>query len=212
MIPSGYSRNSFHGRLPGGEIFGWSLWTNEAPITVEATQTQANAFRDAFVAADSSVYAPHHLLSADSSYTGVTTYSYTDASGKAAHIAEAPMNIAGVNAGALLPNQCSVVVSLKTALAGRRHQGRVYLPMTEFSLGAGGELDIGFAGGLAGYFATLIGALNSAIGGPAKVVVLSQVAGTSQPVTATRCDTRVDIQRRRANRQTVQASVLYPVV
>lgn len=211
MIPLGVSRNTFHGTLPGGEIFGWSLWANEAPLDVAATQAQANAFRDAFVAADSSVYAPQHLLSADSAYTGVTTYSYLDGSGKASHIAEAPMSIPGANAGALLPNQCSVVVSLKTQLAGRRHQGRVYLPMTEFSLSTGGELDIGFAGGLAGYFAALLHSLNDAMGGPGKIVVLSQVAGTTQPVTATRVDTRVDIQRRRANRQTVQASVLYPV-
>lgn len=203
-IPSGYSRSTFYGHLEGGDIFNMSLWANEAPLDNAATQTQANAFRDAFNAKNSNVFSPTHYIRSGSGYDGVRVYSYTDTTGKAAHIGDASIAKPGTaGSTGLLPQQVALCVSLLTAQAGRSAKGRIYMPLMVLALGFGGQADSPTVDGVAAWWATFITALNTAIGGPAKIGVLSQKHGTFQPITAVAVDTRLDIQRRRANRENV---------
>lgn len=202
---TGLSRTTFYGHLPSGEIFNWSLWASEAPIGQAATQAQATAFATEFKA-DPGVNMPGwKLIGSDSGYDGCRVYSYQDTSGKATNIADAGINMVGSSsATSLLPNQCALVASLKTAVAGRRHQGRVYLPINKFALGSQGQLDTPTALSVAAWMADLIHRLNTHIT-PAKIGILSRVslgAGAPtdaiQPVTTVTVDTKIDIQRRRA--------------
>lgn len=200
-IPSGYSRTTFHGTLPGGEIFNWSLWANEAPADQAATQAQATAFATELLAAPATgqLHAAD-IMSTDSSFTGVRVYSYADATGHAKYIAEASAVKpgSGIQSG-LLPNQCAIVATLKTGVAGRRNTGRVYLPATKLSIQAGGQWGTSGAQSLANWLANFISRCNSHIG-TQKLGILSQTAGTFQPITTVFVDARIDIQRRRANR------------
>lgn len=209
---SGYSRNTFYGHLPSGEIFNWSLWASEAPIDQAGTQAQATAFANEAKVAGSGVsnVVPQKLLGPDSGLDGCRVYSYQDTSGRATNIADASIGLPGnSSATALLPNQCAVVVTLKTAVAGRRHQGRVYWPINKWGLGSQGQLALVDATGIAGWMAEFITRLNSHIG-PAKIGVLSRAKALHtpgslvefQPITSVTVDTKIDVQRRRANKAT----------
>lgn len=207
---SGYSRSTFYGHLSGGEIFNWSLWANEAPADQAATQAQANAFAAEAKVAGTGVnnVRPEKLLSPDSGLDGVRVYSYAENSTKATYLADASIGSTGnSSATVLLPNQCAVVVTLKTAVAGRRHQGRVYLPINQWALSSQAQLSTANVQGIAGWFAEFLARLNSHIG-TQRIGVLSRVgmtptggaAPTFQPITTVTVDSKIDIQRRRANK------------
>lgn len=210
-IPLGVSRNTIYGHLLGGEIFNMSLWAGEAPTGQAATQAQANAFRDAIVTAMGLTAAPKSFLQTTSGYDGLKVYSYQSSGGHATNIADASMSQPGTAATSFqLPNQAAVCVSLKTDSAGRTKQGRIYMPLGVYGLSSG-QLTSGDCTAIATWWRNLIVSLNTAIGGPAKIGVLSQKLGTIQPVTAVAVDSKVDIQRRRANKQVAVARAVVAV-
>lgn len=203
-IPSGYSRNVIYGHLAGGEIFNMSLWVNEAPSDQGAAQSQATALANKFAASCTTPptgIAPTSLMGSDSGYDGVRVYSYTDTSGKAKYIADASVGKNGTATAAnYLPDQCALVVRLNTAVAGRSATGRIYVPLTRYNVQAGGQLDVSQTGPIAAWWAQLLHDWNT-LCSPGHVGVLSQKNGTYQSATSVVVDSRVDIQRRRANRQ-----------
>lgn len=212
---NGYSRSTFYGHLPSGEIFNWSLWANQAPIGPAATQVQANNFAAEAKVVGTGVnnLAPWLMLGPDSGLDGVRVYSYQEDNTKATNIADASIaKVGSSGATSLLPNQCAVVVTLKTALAGRRHQGRIYLPLVKYGLSSQGQLGTSDVQGFAGWFAEFITRLNSHIGAQ-KIGVLSRVGmnrtppldPTFQAITSVTVDSKVDVQRRRANKATANA-------
>jgi len=200
-IPAGYSRTVFSGSLPNGEIWASGFWCNEAPSSEAATQDQATTFGTELTNAWSHAGAPAVFNVAGMTVDKTTAYSYLDGSGKASFVGEQAMSLAGASSQAQLPNQCSIVTTLLTGSAGRRARGRMYWPCTAPDM-ADGEMASGDVTLLATWMATLIGSLNGHLGDQA-VVVLSQVAGTSKPVSAIKVDSRIDIQRRRANKETI---------
>lgn len=202
MIPSGYSRSVFSGHLPGGEIWQTGVWANEAPSDQSATQDQADAF-----AADFALYwdAAGGLGSINPGSVGadrVTVYSYLDNSGHATHVAESALSKVG-SGSPIFPNQVTLCMTLLTSVAGRRARGRNYLPALKVTLDSNGEVASTQLSSLVGAWAGLINALNGELGDQ-RIGVLSQVGGTFQTATAVRGDSRLDIQRRRANSQTVE--------
>lgn len=195
-IPSGYSRNTISGHLRNGEEFAWSFWCDEAPSDQGATQTQAD-----FIATDFNNLAttsgnPMGFIDSDSGYDKLTVYSYLDTSGKATHVAEADLGHVGTSSSGSLPNQCSLVCSLRTATAGRRGRGRVYLPCNDTVMSSG-QVASGNVGQLATWMAAFLTSVNGDLGDQ-HVVVLSQVSGTAHPITSVVVDSKIDIQRRRA--------------
>jgi hypothetical protein len=160
----------------------------------------ANAFKTLETTPGGTNTQPTYLIPTDAGYDGVRVYSYNDATGKASFIADSPIGRPGrQTAGTNLPNQCCIVVTLKTGVAGRRNTGRIYVPLTKWNVGAGGQLASTDVTNIAGWWSALFTQLNSAAS-PAHVGVLSQKYGTYHSATALTCDTKVDIQRRRANR------------
>lgn len=212
-IPSGYSRSTFYGYLPGGEIFNFSLWANEAPADQAATQAQANAFATELVVAQTAGQTPPwNLMTTDSGFSGVRVYSYATGTGKATYIADQTAAKPGTQLSpAILPNQCALVVTLKSATAGRSNQGRIYLPLTNTTLQTGGQVANTVASGVANWTANFISRLNSHIG-TQRIGILSQKYGHFQPITTCTCDTRIDIQRRRANKLIPVSRTTSPVV
>lgn len=212
MIPLGYSRNTIYGTFSGGDVFQISLWASEAPTDQGAAQTQANmlaaAFNTKLTTPPTGSVKPTAILSTTDAYVGVRVYSYVDGSGHARYIGDASISGAGTNGTAgFLPTQTSLVVSLRSAVAGRSATGRIYTPCTRANTSVGGQLSSADVNGLATWWAALIGAWNSAVT-PAKIGVLSQLHGTFQPATAVKVDSKLDIQRRRANKIAASNSLI----
>jgi hypothetical protein len=209
MIPSGYSKNVLSGTLPGGEIFATAFWCNEAPSDDTATQAQADNFAGEFNTAVADTGSPVSFLSSQGQYTDLTVYSYLDDTGKATYSAVSPITGGSGTGNPTMPNQVAIVATLLTGLTGRRRRGRMYFPCLSTTLtnGQASALPNPFATWLANYFT----ACNSHLGSAASIVVLSQVGGDSRHVTAISVDTRLDIQRRRADRETVAGSFTAPV-
>lgn len=198
-IPLGYSRAVLSGHLRNGEIFQWGFWCSEAPTDAAAANTNAQAIATAYEGLQSTAGTPQHLIDNASGYDHVRVYSYPNGGPRAEFVGEAPIT-SGVGTGAGdLPNQCCIVATLETGLAGRRHRGRVYLPANAQQLTTG-QAASGDPALYASWMVQFIRAVNSAVA-PGFVVVLSQVAGSAQRVTAVTVDSRVDIQRRRADRE-----------
>lgn len=207
MIPLGYSRNVIHGVLPGGEIFQCGLWAAEAPSDQAATQSQADAFQADLTTQWAVGNGPKYLMTTGTTVTGVTVYSYTVAGGKAEFVAESACSLSGMTGTQNLPDQVAVCASLETGHAGRRNRGRIYWPATAIAASSlsGGQLIQSECSNQASWWVALIRAWNAHLAGNG-ICVLSQVAGSSNPVTSVRVDSRLDIQRRRANRETINAS------
>lgn len=94
-----------------------------------------------------------------------------------------------------LPPSVALVATLRTALGGRRHRGRIYLPgYTEASNTSAGLCDSTTA---AGSLAGLLAAKAAWFGHDVRIGVFSRVANTITEVTAITVNTEWDTQRRR---------------
>lgn len=200
-IPSGYSRTVVHGTVSHGDVFQWGMWANEAPSDQAATQAQADSFAADLQTVLGDTTGIKSLISTDSSYIGVRVYSYLDDTGKATFIGDTEFSpVLGSGLGSL-PDQTCLVATLLTGHAGRRNRGRIYLPCNGYKLIAG-QLDQPTTAAIAANVASLIGLWNGHLGDQ-RISVLSQVAGSANPVTSVQVDSRTDVQRRRANREVV---------
>ena len=65
-----------------------------------------------------------------------------------------------------------------------------------------GQLTAAQCADIATWWANLLGAFNAHLS-TQRMVVLSQVAGSGNPIVSTRVDSRLDIQRRRADRESI---------
>lgn len=197
-IPLGYSRNVIHGTLEGGEIFEWGFWIAAAPTDAAAASAQASAIATAYTSAVATGSPAHALMSTGDAITEVRVYSYPTGGPNATYVGTAPLSEAG-SGTSTCPNQVAVCVTLETGLAGRRNRGRVYLPATHPGTLVAGQLGSATVTAVALFMQKFLQNVNSGVGQP--VVVLSQVASLANDVTVVRIDSRLDIQRRRANRQ-----------
>lgn len=197
-IPLGYSRNVIRGHLIGGEIFEWGFWTAAAPSDDAAANSQATAVAGAYTGSIATGSAAHTFLSSGEGIDQVRVYSYPSGGPTASHVGVAALIQTGTTT-ATCPNQVSVVCTLQTGFSGRRNRGRVYLPCTHTSALVSGQLSSAQTTALAQFMQKFFQQVNSAIGQP--TVVLSQVAGSANNLVTIRVDSRLDIQRRRANRQ-----------
>lgn len=194
------------GHLTGGEIFTTGFWLSDTPI---ATQADANSLAAAIKAliTTTSFATIRSAISATSGYDVVRVYSHPDGQELAQFIGESGSTSVVGTGTTYHPLQCALVVTTRTNLAGRRHRGRMYFPWTAAPLGSDHQVG---SGSLAPFLAevdTFLTAVN-ALTGVGGVAVVSRVgAGEQNPVTAISADTRLDIQRRRANRQVATAEV-----
>lgn len=113
--------------------------------------------------------------------------------------AQAAIADGGTGTGASLPAQCSPCISLRSATAGSRARGRMYLPPTAIStVGNSGRLTStaqnAIADGVEDYFDAMTTAGHSH-------VIVSAVGGawTNYPLVSLRLGDVVDTQRRRRN-------------
>jgi hypothetical protein len=196
-IPAGVSRWVLRGHLTGGEIFETGFWTQSA-FTTPADANAAAAVAAANVVTD--LGGPlFNKITADCGYDEVRVYSYPSG-GPAASVIGTAAIASGTGGGTspVLPLQTAVCVTLRTPLAGRQHRGRMYFPMNVGTLTTH-QLSSTDTNSIATGVATFLGRFNSA----ASPVVVSQIgAGQKTQITTVTCDSKPDVQRRRAARVT----------
>lgn len=122
---------------------------------------------------------------------------------------ETDMSLAGTDGGNSLPQDTSIVISLRSGLSGRKGRGRMYLP-------APGAGDLSAVGELAGATIVILndalaaawGAVNPAGEQP---VVFSRTTGLVQPIQRWGIGTVFDRQKRRVNKvNTIRTFVNMP--
>lgn len=135
-----------------------------------------------------------NLLSSCNASTGVDRYVFIHLDGTSASV---PLTAAAAGAGAVgsCPSEVAMVMTLRTALRGRRNRGRIYLPApTTTNINADGTLAAGI---LTGFPAQMVG-WNTAIGVlNYTLVVASYVGVVVNTVTSVTMDKYADVQRRR---------------
>lgn len=105
--------------------------------------------------------------------------------------------LAGTGVAEALPASVSLVVTLRTALRGRSHRGRVYTgPYAEDSNTA---LGVPLGATLTGVQLQWADLITRLVGTGVSMVVASYKLATSENVTAVTTDSRWDTQRRRLN-------------
>lgn len=108
----------------------------------------------------------------------------------------------GGNTSAALPYQVAAVLSLHTTHAGRSGRGRMFLPgFCEDSNDLTGSIEPATKTAILAFGAALM-ALTSEAGEDVTWSVLSRLNANIYPIDSVTCDSRWDIQRRRANRRT----------
>jgi hypothetical protein len=111
-----------------------SMWFSPAGLhTVPADASTAAALLAEIVALGTFSTMTTELrtfMHSSDSFTQVAMYTYPSGGNHSAAAVNSPLALAGSGATRLLPNQCAVVVSLRSPFAGRQNRGRFYVPMT----------------------------------------------------------------------------------
>lgn len=181
-------RHRLSGVFPGEE---WSFNIHsESTLSLAAAQSQfVSGVNDFWT-----LFAPH--VCDDISATLATTVEIDPATGKQLSGADTVLALAGTNATACLPFQCSVVVSLRTNLRTRAGRGRFYLPSVAVDQQAGGTLTAAAQTAIADAGAALLNGIEAAGG---SVVIYHRTTHTTTDVVEARVGSIIDTQRRRRN-------------
>lgn len=139
------------------------------------------------------------LVNSNVSLTETSTASLSDSTGAQISRLSDDESLPGVASQGLLPPQCTVAVSLRTALATRAGRGRFYLPTFDKGTvtAAGGRLN----GTSVTATVTAVGdMLESLIADDLTPVIYSRSALTTQPITQYDVGDVIDTQRRRRDK------------
>lgn len=209
-IPSGVTKVVLQGHLTGAEIFETGFWLKgAAPISDAAASVLAAQLATFFGTDLKPSVVP--LITTTSGYDNLRVYGYPTGGPTAVSVGVAAIaSGAGTGTGQSNPNQVSIVATLRTALAGRRNRGRMYLPANAANI-ISGQLSSAQCTSLATAVAAFFTDINSNAAGPQKVQVVSITGSVSNDVTDVSVDSKLDIQRRRANRQAATSFATHAV-
>jgi hypothetical protein len=192
-IPANVAKHVISGTMPTGEIFQTAFWIGgaAAPSISDASEQSfaANTQMQAVFTAMKAIMGSGTVI------TALDGYGYTGGGGATSH-GHAPLNIPGTSATPH-PNQCALVVTLRTAVSSRNARGRMYFPATGIQMPAGGGPA---ATGSQNALVDAVAALATWAGGTNPMVVVSQTLTATHPVTSVSADNIVDTQRRRRNK------------
>lgn len=183
------------GTLPGNEIFTTGFWVQVFDPSETAKQLLDSMNGPTTNGIIQQIQAQN---GPDVVTNRMAVYLYPPGAAVASDHAEVAFQLAGTAQGAPLPNQCSLVVSLRTSVPSAR--GRMYLPLTRGDLPAAThqvsnqDVDQCETNALSTF-----NAINALTQDP-RVLVRSTNGDIVQRIIV---DSRVDIQRRRANKQTI---------
>lgn len=208
-IPPNSTKITFGGALPGGEIWQSGFWvTGYSPSSSGDANSYAELWYAQLSASDSSGGARIHLglvAATTVSFTQVRVYGYPAGGTQATYV--------GIYTGTAVTgtqqpksgNQTAHVVSMRTGLAGRSQRGRMYIPANGAPVQADGQLNAAACTTIAEGWATCFSDWN-AVSGNGIVSVVSSTKTQGYHVVNVQVDSRLDVQRRRADKQSITAS------
>lgn len=202
-VPAGLVKFVLYGSATDGEIWSTSWYTKpSAGISSQANLDNfVNTYANTSYLASTLSTTLKTRMSTTTRQLGFKGYFYNGGP-TALYATDAPFSspIVGSSGSSPLPLQTAVVCSLLTGAAGRRNRGRMYLPVNAVALGTNHELTTTDVDALANAVKQWFDVLNASGNNPVQVVSIAGSA--SRDVTQVRVDSRPDIQRRRANKQT----------
>jgi len=187
--------------LPGGDIGQTSMWTKftGTPTAAQAlARFQTNVVDTVWPSGAGGVKALHPTGCV---LSNVQTRTINLGSGAVISTAAAAYTRAGTAGGNSLPAEVSVVMSLRTALAGASYRGRMYLPMpSTSSSSSAGRLVSGDQTTMVTQWSNAIIAMNADVSfGTCDVVIRSRKNASEEVVTSIDIGDVFDAQRRRRN-------------
>lgn len=206
--PANVTRMVLTGALPGGEIWSTGFWMIDTGVSSNG-EASAQAEVITFTLNSSDASGAMRIVAANLwnnqvKWLKTLCYHYvaggTSADFSGEWVLPTP-RVGGLTNG--LPNQCAAVLSLRTDLSGRRNRGRMYLPAQGAALQVDGQLQDTVAAAVADGWALAFTDINASDAG--KIVVMSAVGSTATQVSLVRMDSRLDVQRSRANKQSVDS-------
>lgn len=196
------ARYQVNGSLGQGEVFSFGI--NVGLVSEPANQAAAQALTDQVrtVVATNLLPVAVNYISTDATFDGVKGYFYATGLSSADFIATSSFTTGRTGTGTgSNPLQTSIVVTTQTAANTRRGRGRMYLPLTALPLTAHELTSAQTTALVNAVRATFIALQTSTPAQPP--VVLSPTTGSFAAIIAVRADSRTDVQRRRAGRETV---------
>jgi hypothetical protein len=203
-IPNQVTKVVLHGSRIGGEIWETGYWLFSSPTST----TDANALAQSIFAIHTGtggLFTTAKLnLFATTTLDYVRVYSYPAGGPAAAFTGQSSgAPVPGIlSAGTLgVPDQVAWVATFLTGAAGRSHRGRSYMPTDKGLLSSDGlQRSLSECTTYATAYAHDLIAITSTVN-PYIPVVVSQKLGSYRNITQVRVDSRLDVQRRRANQQ-----------
>jgi len=201
-IPASVARVVMSGGLPNGEIWSSGFWLSFVEVDSQAAATafaQAVYEQLAEQPGGDAVFVMQNYLWGPNTYLDtVTVYFYTNEGPTADLIGVSGGHHLAGSATGHMPNQVSLVLSLRSGFPGRRNRGRMYMPASgSVSATADNQmLQASMDYIIDGWKLSLQGMVTEGIGVPA---IVSTVGTTAVPIKQLVLDSKYDIQRRRAN-------------
>lgn len=193
-----YQRWNISGKGPGSEIWqcGFSTISTSAITSQAGLQSLVNSlapFVNTFwTALRPSVYPIYSI-------TNLTGYQYVYPSNRAQFQAQAALTATtGTLASNAAPIDTALVVSLRTAVPGRRTRGRMYVPCHAPITTTDGCFSSTVSTAIGTAVKTMLSSVFS--GTTLAPVVVSRTGGTYETITGCVTDNKPDVQRRRENR------------
>jgi hypothetical protein len=189
---------AYTGNLPGGDVFqhGIHLSTDDG-VLISAVATQAVAAHTALLTTASGLQT---LYRTDMQWAGVIVEEIAVADGSVIQTDVVTVSRAGTNANPMLPSECAICVTFRTATITRSGRGRWYLPAPSTNeLTTTGRLISGALTALVTSHSAFFTALQATLPG-GNAVVYSKHDAAAYPITSFDVGDVVDAQRRRRNK------------
>ena len=206
-------RLSLNGVTCDTEVFNTSLWFQSVVIADPCPSTNAQAAATLAAMTGLASWAGFASavvsgLPATGGLRSVTLYCYPGGGSHATAIATSAITVAGTGTGNVLSPQDSLVVSLRTAQAGRSNRGRMYLPWINDSLDATHHQTtsaklVTINNGIKAWLNALTTAVITPAGNGVFAVIANSL-GQAPTVTTLVTDSLIDTQRRRRNKLVAQ--------
>lgn len=189
-------QHRFQGHLAAGDIFVISWWSDTS-VSIDTSQSNAVDWITDFWNGPGGSDGYEALTTAGVGVDRVTTGEITMATGQQQALRETDVALVGAAAGDALPNDVSIVVSLRSALANRTGRGRFYLPQPAAStLSATGLVDAATQDAIVAACTFAWTGANAAGENP---VIYSRTARQVRIITSFNVGNVFDIQQRRKN-------------
>lgn len=206
-IPAGTCKVILYGTFGTGDIWETGFSMIDTGVTsASLASALANIIAGTLGASDASgamTITLAHIMDDFSKWLGVRVYAYVNGGTKADFIGEYVLPAARVGGKVVSkPNQCALVLTLRSDLAGRSHRGRMYLPATGLDIdtqdGQVSQADLNTV--LSGWVTGFSDINDSDTG---EIVITSVVLDANTPVSSLTLDSKVDIRRSRAKQEPV---------